>query len=340
MPGVRDHRRLLAGLVGAFGLLAAAALWEVLGTVFFAITVVYVVEPVYDRLCDRGLPPRVAAGVTTAGVFLAVALLFVPFGLVLYLRRGDVSAFLASLPAEVPVGVGGVGYVLDLDAVTASAWDALRSAGVDLLGPATVLGIKLPVFGLVVFALLIRKRGTVRALQAAVPPQYRDVVEALSGRLRDTLLALYVLQAATALATFLVGAVVFAAFGYRAFVLLALLSGILQFLPIIGPSLVVAALVAVELVAGNVARAVTVGLVAWTFVAWLPDLVVRPRLAERTAHLPGSLYFVGFTGGLLTLGPIGIIAGPVVVALLFEALTLLGVQHAALEESLFEGPSD
>ncbi|MEF8773483.1 MAG: hypothetical protein V5A37_02055 [Halobacteriales archaeon] len=46
---MQDHRRLLAGLFAAFGLLAAAALWEVLGTVFFAITVVYVVEPAYDR---------------------------------------------------------------------------------------------------------------------------------------------------------------------------------------------------------------------------------------------------------------------------------------------------
>ncbi|MEF8773482.1 MAG: AI-2E family transporter [Halobacteriales archaeon] len=281
-----------------------------------------------------------AAGVTTAGVFLAVALLFVPFGLVLYFRRGDVSAYLASLPAEVAVGVGGFGYVLDLDAVAASDWGALRTAGFDLLGPATVLGIMLPLFGLVVFALLIRKEGTVRTLRAAVSPQYREVLDALFGRLRNTLLALYVLQAATALATFLVGAAVFAAFGYLAFVLLALLAGILQFLPIIGPRLVVAALVAVELIAGDVARALTVGLVAWAFVGWLPDLVIRPRLAERSAHHPGSLYFVGFTGGLLTLGPIGIIAGPVVVALLFEALTLLGVQHAALEESLFEGPSD
>ncbi len=44
----------------------------------------------------------------------------------------------------------------------------------------------------------------------------------------------------------------------------------------------------------------------------------RPKLARYTTGLPASLYFVGFTGGVLTLGVIGFIAGPVVIALLVE----------------------
>jgi hypothetical protein len=45
---------------------------------------------------------------------------------------------------------------------------------------------------------------------------------------------------------------------------------------------------------------------------------------RRTADLPASLYFVGFTGGVLTLGAVGIIAGPLAIALLVEAVSLLG----------------
>jgi predicted PurR-regulated permease PerM len=51
--------------------------------------------------------------------------------------------------------------------------------------------------------------------------------------------------------------------------------------------------------------------------------VIRTRLARETADLPGSLYFVGFVGGLLTLGPIGVIAGPLAVALVVEMGNLL-----------------
>jgi predicted PurR-regulated permease PerM len=336
---MRD-RRLLLVLVGGFALLAAAALWEVLGTVFFAVTVVYVAEPVYDRLRDRGVPRWWAAAATTALAFAVGVVLVVPFGVVLYQRRADAMAFLRSLPESVVVGTDMFTYTIELVTVTAVARNALAALAEGLARAAPVLGIKATVFGFVVFALLVRKREVAAGLSAAVPSRHREVWQALAKRFRDTLVALYVLQAATALATFVVALVVFGAFGYRAPFLLALLSGLLQFLPVVGPSVVVGVVVAYELVLGNVARAVAVGLVAWMAVAWLPDVVVRPRLASRTANLPGSLYFVGFTGGLLTLGMVGIIAGPVVVALLFEALTLLAAETTAYENSLVEGPSE
>ena len=57
----------------------------------------------------------------------------------------------------------------------------------------------------------------------------------------------------------------------------------------------------------------------------VPDLVVRPQLASRQAKLPVSLYFVG---GVLTVGVIGVIAGPLVVALLIETVQLLAGDEA------------
>ena len=70
-------------------------------------------------------------------------------------------------------------------------------------------------------------------------------------------------------------------------------------------------------------RAALVFVLGSLLVAWLPDVVIRPRLARETADLPGSLYFVGFVGGLLTLGPVGVIAGPLAVALVVEMAELL-----------------
>jgi predicted PurR-regulated permease PerM len=60
----------------------------------------------------------------------------------------------------------------------------------------------------------------------------------------------------------------------------------------------------------------------------VPDLVVRPQLASRQAKLPVSLYFVGFVGGVLTVGVIGVVAGPLVVALLIETVQLLAGDEA------------
>jgi hypothetical protein len=102
------------------------------------------------------------------------------------------------------------------------------------------------------------------------------------------------------------------------------IAGMLQFIPIVGPSVLVLAMAAGDLIVENPTRAATVTVLGLVFIAYLPDPMVRPRLARRTADLPGSLYFIGFTGGLFTIGVVGVIAGPLLVALLAECVELLG----------------
>jgi predicted PurR-regulated permease PerM len=161
-------------------------------------------------------------------------------------------------------------------------------------------------------------------MMGLVPPEYRDVFHALNRRVRETLFGIYVLQAATAVGTFVVSLAVFAGLGYDAVFTLSVIAGVLQFIPVVGPSVLLGALAVADVAAGNVPRAVLVLTLGGVFIAIAPDAVIRPRLATWAAHLPMSLYFIGFTGGLLTVGAIGFIAGPLVVALLIELVNLLG----------------
>lgn len=55
----------------------------------------------------------------------------------------------------------------------------------------------------------------------------------------------------------------------------------------------------------------------------LPDLLVRPRLANRSLGVPPSLYLLGFLGGVLTVGIVGMILGPLLIALLLETVDML-----------------
>jgi predicted PurR-regulated permease PerM len=330
---VDRRRRLLSALVVATGLLAAALLWDALGTVFFAVTVAFVAEPVYRRLLDRGVPEWWASGAVTTGVFGVGVLLVAPFVVVLYQRRTDLFEFLRVLPSTLPVQVGPFVYVVEVGEWLTAFANLLRSLAVAVVAASPALAIKATLFGVLVFALLVRGRAATRTLLAAVPAPDRDVALRLGRRCREALVAIYVLQAATALATFLAALVVFWALGYPIPVALALLAGLLQFVPVVGPSVLVAVLVGWELFVGDATGAALVATVGWLFVAFLPDVVVRPRLAERTARIPGSLYFVGFTGGALTVGPVGVIAGPVVVVLFAEALSMLsGATPAAAVE--------
>ncbi|QDX40174.1 AI-2E family transporter [Salarchaeum sp. JOR-1] len=321
-----SRRVALTVLVAALATLAATVLFDVLGTVFFALTVTSLLAPLYRRLNDR-LPPWPAAAATTVVVttVLLVALASITF--LLARRADDLIRLIREIPPTFTFVVLDAPVVVDVSTLLAAARGVAGAIAVDAATALPALALKLTVFAFLVFALLIHHHDVERAVIAAIPEPYHDVTSALADRARATLYAIYVLQAATGLGTLLIALPVFFALDYSAYATLALAAGVLQFLPVVGPSVLVLALAAFHLTTGDVTSAVLVLVVAGTLVAWLPDVLIRPRLARETANLPGSLYFVGFTGGLLTLGPVGIIAGPLVAALLAEGVRLLAAEQ-------------
>ena len=329
---------LLAVLFVATAILTAAVLFEVLGTVFFAITVGYVLLPFRRELVDRGVPKRIAAAVVTTAAFLAVVALLSPVAFVLYERRSAILGLIRALPNELPVGLLGFEFVVETAPLLVAARDALQGYAVSFAAAAPVIGLKLFLFAFLVYALLLRPEDGGRAIFELAPRSYHDVIVALHRRVRRTLYAIYVVQAATAVATFAVAYALFVVLGYETVLALAVVAGILQFVPIIGPSVLIAVLALSDVMLGTPVRGVTVLVLGLLLVGFLPDAVVRPKLAGRTANVPASLYFIGFTGGVLTAGPVGIIAGPVVVGVFVEVITLLAADMTTLSD--FEGAGE
>lgn len=318
-----QRRLVLTALALVLFAVAGLVLHRVLGTVFLAITVAYILVPAQRRLCDRGLHDWWAAATVSAGATVAV---LVPFGAFVYLavnRLRPVLGFLAELPDAVTLAGFGVTYTVVLADAVATLSSIIRGLGLALVAAVPVLALKVTLFAILVFALLVNHEAAEAAVLATIPREYHDVATALGGRATETLYAIYVLQAATAFGTFLVAIPVFVGLGYPVPLTLALAAGTLQFLPIVGPTILILALGAWRIAIGDVTGAVVLFVVAGLFVAWLPDVVIRPRLSRVTARLPGSLYYIGFVGGLLTLGAIGIVAGPLAIALAVTAVELL-----------------
>lgn len=316
------RRYVLAALFVASLVAATLLLHEALGTVFLAVTVAAVLLPVRHRLAGR-VSPRVAAALTTALAGVGVVAVSLPLFWVLYERRAALFDLLDALPDEVPVELFGFEYAVDVASVLAWAQSVATDAAVATARAAPVLALKLVLFAFLVYALLVRPGAVRSALLELVPPGYREVALAFHRRARETLYAIYVLQAATAVGTFLAALVVFAGLGYRSAFAFAVVCGVLQFVPVVGPSILVVALGAYDLAFGAPVRGVLVLALGLVVVAFLPDAVIRVKLADRTAHLPGSVYFIGFTGGVLSVGAVGFIAGPLAVALVMEAGRLL-----------------
>ncbi len=332
-----QRRYVLAGLFVLVGLATAALLSRVLSTVFFAITVAYVLYPLRQWLGRRGVMPRLAAGACTLLAILVAVALVVPLGAMLYWRRGDLFAFFQQLPPTYTLELGEFALALDLDAYLVLARDEVTAIAIELARAAPVIALQAFLFVLLVYGLLIwpdRLRG---ALLRPVPPSYHDVVIRFHERTKSTLYALYVLQAATAFGTFVVAWVLFWLLDYPGAFSLAALAGLLQFIPVLGPSILILGLTAVEVLAGNLVQAAAVAVIGLVLVGFAPDAVIRPRLARLTTGMPASLYFVGFVGGVLTVGVVGVIAGPLIVALLAECVDLLSAANDSTQRQLDEG---
>ncbi len=325
---VFNRQRTLGVLLVAIAALTAVILAEILQTVLFAITVAYVLYPLRQQLVQRGLSRRIASAIATVVAFLVVVVLIIPVLYVAYRRRGELFEALGGLPETVPISAGGFEVVVEVAPLLETAQGAIRQFAIAVAGAAPRLILSMAVFAFLVYGILYRPSAVRTAAFRIVPPEYHDIPTRLHRRTRTTLYSIYVIQAATAAATFVLAFALFSVLGYGSSFSLAVIAGILQFIPILGPSLLIVALAASDLLIGATTRAVAVLVLGLVFVSLIPDAVIRTRLAARTGEISSGLYFVGFVGGILTIGPLGLIVGPLVVSLLLEVVELLSEQES------------
>ena len=147
----------------------------------------------------------------------------------LYLRRRDLFGFFLQLPRTVTIAVGEFSYAIDIQSLLVWTRRTVTDLAVGLAAETPITALKVVLFTILVYAMLWRPNAPGEAVYETVPESYHDVVTRFHERLRGTLYAIYVLQAATAFGTFLVAWVVFAMLGYNSAFALAVVAGILQF---------------------------------------------------------------------------------------------------------------
>lgn len=330
----RNRLFVLGGLLLVLSAAAALVLASVLQVVFFAVTVAYVLYPLRQWIRQRGAPRRVASAVATTIGFLIVVAVAGPLVYIIYRRRTQLVAVVNRIPDTLEFTVGGADLAYETTPIVRAVNDVSQQLAFSLALAAPRLALELMLFTLLVYGMLYKPSAIRAAVYKLVPDRYHDIVTCLHERTRTTLYSIYVLQAATALGTFAIALPLFVAFGYSASFTLAVISGILQFIPIFGPSVLILFLAANEVLLGDLYQAVSLVVVGLVFIGFVPDAIIRTQLAGYTGKLPTSLYFVGFVGGILTVGAIGLIAGPLVVALLVEVVSMLSEREPPEQATL------
>jgi predicted PurR-regulated permease PerM len=332
----RTRQRLLIGLLALLAVATAVVLANVLTVVFFAITVAYVLYPLQTWLRRRGLSRRIASAAATTVAFLVVVVVATPIAYVLYRRRSQLLSVTEQVPETITTSIGGRDLSVETGDLLATIQEVATGLAVDLAVAVPRLALELTLFTLLVYGILYRPDPVQTAIYEMTPATYHDIINRLHRRTRVTLFSIYVLQALTGLATALIALVFFFTLGYDAWFSLSVVSGILQFIPILGPSVLIAVVAGSEFLANEPVRGALVLGLGLVLVGFVPDAIIRTQLSGWAGELSPSLYFVGFVGGVLTVGAIGLIAGPLIVALLVEVVTLLADQPGPRQRTLDE----
>ncbi|NQW47102.1 MAG: AI-2E family transporter [Planctomycetes bacterium] len=335
---------VILGLVAIFGLLSLRVMSGFLLPLLLAAMLVVIFGPLHRWLRDRFVAPEwVAAAVTTAFVLLIV---LVPLSLLVARAGGDAVAMLRSPdgirldPTVLDGLVHGVNDATGLNITSESVNAELRKLAEEWIGPiaarAPVVMVKL-LIGLIVmtvslFYFLADGRRMFEAVTRLVPLDRRyqwqllDEFEEVSRAVVSSTLLAAIVQAVLAGFGFYIA-------GLKGVFLLTLLTFFGALVPFVGAAAVwgTASLYLLFFVKSTWAA---LGLAIWgACVVSTVDNIIKPIVLHGQSKLHPLLALLSVLGGVTALGPIGIFVGPIAVAFLQAALTMLQAEINVLSIS-------
>lgn len=180
--------------------------------------------------------------------------------------------------------------------------------------------VKLVIFYLAGYSLLVRGPALLGVARRISPLPERHLLrlfEVFAMFARSVVLA----GIAAAASQGVVATVGFLIAGVDQAVLFGFMSGLLSFVPLVGSLVVWAPLVMLLVAQGRVGAAVFVAL--WSIgLTGTVDNVVRPLVLRGRSDVPTLMIFLGVFGGLYWMGIVGLLVGPVMVAMLLALIRI------------------
>jgi predicted PurR-regulated permease PerM len=151
------------------------------------------------------------------------------------------------------------------------------------------------------------------------PADWRPTLMSLSHRSRTVLMATCVVHGVSAVSAFFLALPVFwIIVGTKHFLLLAMLAGFFQFIPLLGSVTLVSAVTLYFFAAGSLREAWECLFLAIPLIVGVPDLLVRPYLAGRYGKVHSMTMLAGFVTGFEVFGVLGFVLGPLFLDLIVQ----------------------
>jgi len=331
-------RLVLGGLVLLGAVLVGFLAYPFAGALLCGGVLAGTFHPTVVRLTARlGGRRRLAAAIVTLAVALVLVLptVFVAVHLAQEVtdivqridgtvRRGGVSALVEDLPeplrrlarrlvARVPSADAGIEALAETHGGTAAA------AGIGLVRAAAAMVLQVALMLVALFFLLLDGEQLVAWLARVVPLPPGYTIEILTN-FRSVSMAVVVsslatagIQALAALLGFLIAGVPQPAF----FAFATFLCG---FIPFVGASSMVFGLAGWSYLAGHTGTALF--LAVWGAGVSVIDNIVKPLLLKGRMEIHGAVILFALFGGLASFGPVGFLAGPLILSFFLAVIRL------------------
>ena len=310
--------------------------WNLLDVVVLAISIAVVLYPL-QTYCMNCLNRYVAATLITLLVFVVIVatVLFCIFVLsqnsaTLQEVVGTIENWIQN-PSTDPKVFG-----LPVERGQVATWLALSKSlffryWQMIFSDVTTIALDSIIFFASLYVLLVHGEQFRVRIMARIPDTVRGHVQKMADDIVDTLYAIYVVLVAIAALTFVISIPVFWVLGYGHILFYSFLCAICELIPVLGSSVVFIFLGAYALSIGDITGVLILFFFGYICVAALPEIFVRPVLMGRRLKLHPLLMLIGFIGGIIALGMVGFVIGPVIIVLLIDIYRLLFVEKKGSE---------
>jgi predicted PurR-regulated permease PerM len=266
-----------------------------------ALALIYVATPMTDFF-QKHVRRRVIA------TSLSFVIILVCFGFLSYLLVGEVVREASRLPAYLQDQK----LIQDLDIFGKISGNDIVKNLLTENGLKLVVGIASQVGNLLIqvfFGIIISF--AVVWQQVVIPindKKLKEVLVIIDRGLRSVISSLF----STAIAAGLISVPIYIGFGLPYPLILALLTGFLTLLPVIGAWLLYLPVTGYLFFEEGITRSLLFLVVCAVFISTVPDILVRP-ITGKTKEVGAIPLLVGFISGILVFGVSGIVLGPVIV---------------------------
>jgi predicted PurR-regulated permease PerM len=330
-----------------FTLLSIGILTPILSIVIFAAFLAYYIRPIAFKI-------RPYVKYDTLAVLLGMLILATPIVVLLYFTFAEFLSIVISIFGSLNLAAGdtalnntanGTMHNMGMsDNMSSNIISYLQSAVQQFISYvarfiigllASLPGVAAQILILIFATFYFARDGDkiVEYIKDIIPDNDHDFYQQIFNSAEDTLKSIIIGNVIPAIILGILSGIIYYLLGYPYVILLAIVSGIAMFIPIIGPWIVYGAIGIISILMGNTTQGVLVIIFGW-IIETSTDFYIRPRISVEYSEVHPLVFLLGFIYGAVMLGIPGLFIGPLILGITYSSYKVYRKQKKAKKISI------